>query len=931
MKNNSVCKENGSNVFRKEREQYHEIQDLKAQMQDKNIAISELKKLIEMFKRKGVDTNFEQPSILGKPPVQSIRNQPVVRQPTAYKYERYQCPQQRFASQVGVSNKLTKLVTPHSWHQIKESSLAKPNDLIAPGPFRNRPKQVSLQSPREKVGSNDMVHNYYLEKAKKTAQLQKDKDVNGKPSMINPARLPNTANGCKPKPRNWQASMSSRVSNKDVHLGEHRKQKPFLKFNDLQCPTCKKCLYSANHDECVLEYLSRLNPRASAQNKDAKSHKTTKRYMPVEKSSASKKPERQIPTGHRFSNKKTTNVPEKTMTPRSCLRWKQTGKIFKTVGLRWVPTGKLFNSCTGKVDSEPTHGSIVDIPHIHACKQTLNLSAGSSFNGQKQQRIDLNADALYNEKLENLRVCSGLVLHQMTSDHNSSELGIHDHSNEPSSSKLVPKVVPLAVKTATSRQELELLFHHHIAMLRTTEPDDLPKDNPKLEIAVLRKHFVNLDDDIIDEEDPIPHDLADSDDEDLVNLDIDDGMSADVARGHGGDGGGDDRPPSHHIPTGCGGCLGNRGKGTRKPNLGGRRAGRQHTRQETRNLGLKAITDKSGPVSIRFEFGDRETLMPLGEHAAHWANYLGELVRELPLHYPSWRQVPAEQKAGVMARIGTQFDMRPHMESDRWPLIYAAIQQHLQKIYNGKKAALKERHWIPDSDGTYDLERIRLSRPSHISEVNWDAQIAFWNDPKNRARATQNKQNRAKSKVVCRQGSRSIAALRDMHMESSATREYPSLIHTFFLTHTVNGVFLNPEDKALYEEMLRLQGLGSNTETGVPYTEDEIMAIVRGGKQRGHIPGVGRVLPGQGTVIPPPPPCTHSSDVVKLKKREKVLTRQVNMFMKLFRSDDKFSQMLTQLESQPEIGGGSGSGGRGDDEQGDDEDDGEDGEDEDDS
>ncbi|GJS82062.1 retrovirus-related pol polyprotein from transposon TNT 1-94 [Tanacetum coccineum] len=40
--------------------------------------------------------------------------------------------------------------------------------------------------------------------------------------------------------------------------------------------------------------------------------------------------------------------------------------------------------------------------------------------------------------------------------------------NEPSSSKLVPKVVPLAVKTATSRQELELLFHHQIAMLRTT-------------------------------------------------------------------------------------------------------------------------------------------------------------------------------------------------------------------------------------------------------------------------------------------------------------------------------------------------------------------------------------------------------------------------------------------------------------------------------
>nr|GEV18526.1 hypothetical protein [Tanacetum cinerariifolium] len=73
-------------------------------------------------------------------------------------------------------------------------------------------------------------------------------------------------------------------------------------------------------------------------------------------------------------------------------------------------------------------------------------------------------------------------------------------------------------------------------------------------------------------------------------------------------------------------------------------------------------------------------------------------------------------------------------------------------------------------------------------------------------------------------------------METSATRDYPSLIHTFFLTHTVGSVFLNPEDKALYDEMLRLQGLGSNTPTGVPYTEEDIMAIVRGGKQRGHIP-----------------------------------------------------------------------------------------------
>nr|GFC86430.1 hypothetical protein [Tanacetum cinerariifolium] len=133
------------------------------------------------------------------------------------------------------------------------------------------------------------------------------------------------------------------------------------------------------------------------------------------------------------------------------------------------------------------------------------------------------------------------------------------------------------------------------------------------------------------------------------------------------------------------------------------------------------------------------------------------------------------------------------------------------------------------------------------------------------------------------------------------------------------------------DEMLRLQGLGSNSPTGVPYTDDEIMAIVRGGKQRGHIPGVGRILPRQGTVIPPLSQGTHLVDIARLKKHEKLLTKQVNMFMRLFRSDDKFSQMLTQLESQPEYGGGSGSGRCGDDEPGDDEDGGEDKEEEDDS
>ncbi|GJZ93949.1 hypothetical protein Tco_0666152 [Tanacetum coccineum] len=89
------------------------------------------------------------------------------------------------------------------------------------------------------------------------------------------------------------------------------------------------------------------------------------------------------------SNDMTSAVYEKT-SPSSCLRW--------------IPTGKLFDSCMSKVDTELPHGANVDIFKIRECKQTLDLSAGTSINVQKKQRIDLSAGTSYNVKKENLKV-----------------------------------------------------------------------------------------------------------------------------------------------------------------------------------------------------------------------------------------------------------------------------------------------------------------------------------------------------------------------------------------------------------------------------------------------------------------------------------------------------------------------------------------------
>nr|GEX87110.1 hypothetical protein [Tanacetum cinerariifolium] len=139
------------------------------------------------------------------------------------------------------------------------------------------------------------------------------------------------------------------------------------------------------------------------------------------------------------------------------------------------------------------------------------------------------------------------------------------------------------------------------------------------------------------------------------------------------------------------------------------------------------------------------------------------------------------------------------MKSPDWTEINAGIQQHLQKAYNINKAAFKAQHWVIDpTTETYNGEKIRRARPENITASEWDKYIQFWSDPRNIDRAAQNRQNQAKSTVISRQGSRSLARLRDEMRQSSTTQEYPSLIDTFFVAHTVNGEFLRDEDRRIY-------------------------------------------------------------------------------------------------------------------------------------
>nr|GEU78439.1 hypothetical protein [Tanacetum cinerariifolium] len=304
----------------------------KAQLQEKGFAIAALKNELRKSTGNSVNTKFAKLSILRKLMSQPHRNQSVVRQPAVFKSERPRISKPWCGSQVDVHKNLSKPVTTHYFPKEREAVFAKPHNMIASSDSRISSKNMS------RFRSNDMVHNRYLEKAKKRTQKR---SRNSEPSSLHSARSQSTANGSKPKPR----------------------------INNQTSRNWPKCVFSANHDSCVTKFLKEVNSRATVP-----SNKTPKRNKPVEQISVPNKQERQIPKGQRY----------------------------------------IFQSKRGRTQS------------LVAKKTDIS-----------QTRASRNFHLMY--KI-------------MTSDHNSSELEIHDHSNKPSSLKLVPKVVPPADNTATSRQ-----------------------------------------------------------------------------------------------------------------------------------------------------------------------------------------------------------------------------------------------------------------------------------------------------------------------------------------------------------------------------------------------------------------------------------------------------------------------------------------------
>nr|GEV86042.1 hypothetical protein [Tanacetum cinerariifolium] len=218
-KNDKSFKENQSKEFRKEREQYFEIQDLKAQLQDKGITISELKKLIEKLKGKSVDTKFEKSSVIRQQNAFKSQRPSILGKPTIFSdsLERKDFSKSRSVTKNNVSNDFSKPVTAQILPPNKKSILMN-TDVLAPG--------IPL------LKSNQMEDRVMLNNSQGKKQ---DVEVHCRNDKLSKNKTSVTA---------CNDSLNTKTSNVN-----------FI------CATCGKCVLNEKHDKCVLKSLNGMNSR----------------------------------------------------------------------------------------------------------------------------------------------------------------------------------------------------------------------------------------------------------------------------------------------------------------------------------------------------------------------------------------------------------------------------------------------------------------------------------------------------------------------------------------------------------------------------------------------------------------------------------------------------------------------------------------------
>nr|GEY95113.1 hypothetical protein [Tanacetum cinerariifolium] len=239
---------------------------LKAKLQDKNIAISELKKLIEKGKGKSVDTKFDRPSVVRQLNAQRILKPSVLGKPIPFlnSLDRIYFQNTESVHKANVSKGLSKPVTEQTLPQTAKKAVSNTN-VLKPGMYIIDNTTVHTRAPL----LPQTVRNT-------NPRVSTSTRVNHKPTVSRPPLKSNQSrdkvlqSNSQVKVKKTQVEVHPRipsVSNKMKSITACKDSVNSRTLNaNAVCATCNKCLVNSNHFACVTKMLNNMHAKTKNPN-----------------------------------------------------------------------------------------------------------------------------------------------------------------------------------------------------------------------------------------------------------------------------------------------------------------------------------------------------------------------------------------------------------------------------------------------------------------------------------------------------------------------------------------------------------------------------------------------------------------------------------------------------------------------------------------
>ncbi|XP_062097037.1 uncharacterized protein LOC133803103 [Humulus lupulus] len=352
-------------------------------------------------------------------------------------------------------------------------------------------------------------------------------------------------------------------------------------------------------------------------------------------------------------------------------------------------------------------------------------------------------------------------------------------------------------------------------------------------------------------------------------------MSADVARAHGGDAGGDPPPDPTRIPTTCDSGIPIKRKGR------GAAIGKDLEERRRKN---------GKPLEVTF---CPRTYKVVGSEHAAFVRLVGTQIKtKVPGHYGSWELVPQQYKDQVLAIIQYYYQIAGREDFLK---CLNGIDREMKDRYRNRKT-LRHEHFEKYYNGPEDWDKVLNNPTNDVNKEEWKQICQLFTSPQFIARSIKNKENRKKQKYSTTQGTKSLAAVR-------FEKTNPDLIESWKNYHWKKSKndFVNDDARQDYEKLkadfeLRTQQTStdaSNNDSPSSVDQEEVLQKVLG-QRRGHERGVGRKLKGSGSGsrssstqhshfsesrVPP----HHSREYIEnLENNLQKLTDQVNFLTQYF-------------------------------------------------